>query len=81
MDSNQWPPKNGRTLYPLSYGEPHEERGHVLGSYLTNFLHTAWISNVDVLLCDERMKDQGCSWGGGPGVPMTPPPSPGRPSF
>ena len=70
MDSNQWPPKNGRTLYPLSYGEPHEERGHVLGSYLTNFLHTAWISNVDVLLCDERMKDQGCSWGGGgPGVP------------
>ena len=58
-------PNNRRTLYPLSYGEPHGERGHVLGSYLTRFLHTAWISNVDVLLCDERMKDHGCSWGGG----------------
>ena len=33
------------------------ERGDVFGSYLTRVLHTARISNVDVALCGERMKD------------------------
>ena len=57
MDSNQWPPKQRAGALPTGLRRTHEERGHVLGSYLTRFLHTAWISNVDVLLCGERMKD------------------------
>ena len=32
-------------------------RGHILGSYLTRVLHTAWISNVEIVLYGERMKD------------------------
>ena len=49
----------GRSIH-LSYGSlrrTHVERGDVLGSYLTRLLHTARISNVDVALCGERMKD------------------------
>ena len=40
-----------------NYRETHCERGHILGSYLTCILHTARISNIIVVLCDERMKD------------------------
>ena len=40
-----------------NYRETHWERGHILGSYLTRIPHTARISNVIVVLCDERMKD------------------------
>ena len=47
----------GRALYPLELRRTHRERGHVLGSFLTRVLHTARISNVDVALCGERMKD------------------------
>ena len=35
----------------------HGERGHILGSYLTRVLHTAWISNIEIVLYSERMKD------------------------
>ena len=38
----------------------HGERGHILGSYLTRVLHTARISNVDVAMSGERMKDGKC---------------------
>ena len=34
----------GRMLYQLSYGELVGEQGHLLGSYVTNVLHTATIS-------------------------------------
>ena len=37
----------------LELWRTHEERG----SYLTRVLDTARISNVDVALCGERMKD------------------------
>ena len=33
------------------------ERGHILGSYLTRVLHAARISNVEVVLYSEWMKD------------------------
>ena len=33
------------------------ESEDILGSYLSRVLHTATISNVDVTLCAERMKD------------------------
>ena len=33
------------------------ERGHILGSYLTRVLHAARISNVEVVLYGEWMKD------------------------
>ena len=48
----------GRSIH-LSYGELcHGERGHnILSSYLTRVLHTARISNIDVSMCGERMKD------------------------
>ena len=45
----------GRALYPLSYGELMESEA--IGSYLTGVMHTARISNVDVAMCGERMKD------------------------
>ena len=35
----------------------HGERGHILGSYLTRVLHNAWISNIEIVLYGERMKD------------------------
>ena len=48
----------GRALHPLELRtRTHGERGHILGSHLTRVLHTARISNVDVVLCGERMKD------------------------
>ena len=50
-------PNTGRALYPLELRRTHRERGHILGSFLTRVLHTARISNVDVALCGERMKD------------------------
>ena len=50
-------PNTGRALYPLELRKIHGERGHILGSYLTRVLHTARISNVDVAMCGERMKD------------------------
>ena len=47
----------GRSI-PLSYGELMEsETIIILGSYLTCLLHTDRISNVNVALCGERMKD------------------------
>ena len=57
QDSNLWPPKHRRALYPLELRRTHGERSHILGSYLTCVLHTARISDdVHVLLCVERMK-------------------------
>ena len=50
-------PNTGRALYPLELRRTHRERGHVLGSFLTRVLQTARISNVDVALCGERIKD------------------------
>ena len=50
-------PNTGEALYPLELRRTHRERGHILGSFLTRVLHTARISNVDVALCGERMKD------------------------
>ena len=47
----------GRSIH-LSYRELMESEAiHILGSYLTRALHIARISNVNVVLCDERMKD------------------------
>ena len=47
----------GRSIH-LSYREVMESEAiHILGSYLTRALHIARISNVNVILCDERMKD------------------------
>ena len=60
QDSNLWPPKHrAGALCPLKLRRTHGERRHIyiLGSYLTRVLHTARISNVDVVLCGERMKD------------------------
>ena len=48
-------PNTGRALYPLELRRTHGEQGHILGSYLTRVLLTARISNVDVVLCGERM--------------------------
>ena len=48
-------PNTGRALCPLELRRTHGERGHILGLYLTNVPHTARISNVDVVLHDERM--------------------------
>ena len=44
-------------LYPLELQRTPREQGHILGSYLTNVLHTARTSNVDVVLCGKRIKD------------------------
>lgn len=44
-----WLPDGNRTD-PLSYGESHGEQGHYLGSYVTNVLYTAAITNVDGVL-------------------------------
>ena len=54
QDSNDDLPNIGRALYPLSYGELMES---VQGSYVTRVLHTARISNVEIVLYGERMKD------------------------
>ena len=35
----------------------HGERDQIPGSYLTRVLHTARISNVEIVLFGERMKD------------------------
>ena len=53
QDSNDDLPNIGRALYPLSYGELMES---VRGSYVTRVLHTARISNVEIVLYGERMK-------------------------
>ena len=50
-------PNTGRVLYPLELWRTHGEWGHILGSYLTCVLHTARISNVEIVMYDERMKD------------------------
>ena len=50
-------PKTGRALCPLSYGELMESEAILLGSYLTRVLHTARISNDEIVLYDERMRD------------------------
>ena len=50
-------PNTGRVLYPLELQRTHGEWGHILGSYLTCVLHTARISNVEIVMYDERMKD------------------------
>ena len=50
-------PNTGWPLYPLVLRRTHEERGHILRSYLIHVLQTARISNVDVVLCGESMKD------------------------
>ena len=42
--------RGGGALYPLELRRTHEERGPILGSYLTRVLHTARISKVDVVL-------------------------------
>ena len=54
QDSNDDLPNIGRALYPLSYGELMES---VQGSYVKRVLHTARISNVEIVLYGERMKD------------------------
>ena len=54
QDSNDDLPNIWRALYPLSYGELMES---VQGSYVTRVLHTARISNVEIVLYGERMKD------------------------
>ena len=54
QDSNDDLSNIGRALYPLSYGELMES---VQGSYVTRVLHTARISNVEIVLYGERMKD------------------------
>ena len=54
QDSNDDLPDIGRALYPLSYGELMES---VQGSYVTRVLHTARISNVEIVPYGERMKD------------------------
>ena len=47
----------GRSIH-LSYRELMESEAiHILGSYLTRALHIARIGIVNVVLCDERMKD------------------------
>ena len=43
-------------LYPLELRRTHGERGHILGSYLTRVLHTARISQVDVVLCGDEVR-------------------------
>ena len=52
-------PITRRALYPLELQrtDMESEAIHILGSYLTRALHIARISNVNVVLCDERMKD------------------------
>ena len=50
-------PNTGRVLYLLELRRTHGEWGHILGSYLTCVLHTARISNVEIVMYDERMKD------------------------
>ena len=50
-------PNTGRALHPLELRRTHGERGHILGSYLIRVRHTTRISNVEVVPCDERMKD------------------------
>ena len=52
-------PNTGRALFiHLSYEELIESEAiYILGSYLTGVLHTARISNVDVVPCGDRMKD------------------------
>ena len=47
----------GALLYQLSHGQIHEEQGHILGSYLTRFPHTAGISNVQSPLSHKVKKD------------------------
>ena len=42
-------PNTRRVLHPLELRRTHGERGHILGWYSTLVLHTARISNVDVL--------------------------------
>ena len=49
-------PNTKRALYPLERQRTHGEQGHILGLYLTRVLHTARISNVEIVLYDERMK-------------------------
>ena len=49
----------GRSIH-LSYRElmgGEAIHNFILGSYWTRALHIARISNVNVVLCDERMKD------------------------
>ena len=41
----------GRMLYQLNYRELVSELGQLLGSCVTNVLYTAWISNVESVLC------------------------------
>ena len=51
-------PNTGRALYSLELRRTHGELGHILFYiYLTCILHTARISNVDVAMCGERIKD------------------------
>ena len=57
QDSNPWPPKHRAGALPSELRRTHGQRGHILGSYLTRVLHTARISNVEIVLHDERMRD------------------------
>ena len=58
QDSTYDLPNIGQVLCPLELQRTHGEQGHVLGSYLTRAMAcTARISNVDVALYVERMKD------------------------
>ena len=56
QDSNLWPPKHRAGALPSELRRTHGQRGHILGSYLTRVLHTARISNVEIVLHDERMR-------------------------
>ena len=55
QDSNLWPSKHRAGALSTELRRTHGERGHILGLYLTRVLLTAKISNVDVVLCGERM--------------------------
>ena len=65
QDTNLWPPNHlAGALNPLdlSYGEFELMDGelgyiYIVGSYLTRVLHTARISNIEIVLYGERMKD------------------------
>ena len=46
----------GRTLYQVSYRELIGELSHFLGSYVTSVLHTARVSNVESVLCGDRVR-------------------------
>ena len=58
QESNPRSPKHlaGTLSTELLYRETRSELGHLLGLYVTRFLHTDRISNMDVVLCDDELR-------------------------